>query len=163
MNHLYRILNLIILSSQLHQPMGGWWFSNNKHTHHNPSLDDPSSIIHHVGAEFALNSLENDEKAMNLVENAKLQMRTSQSCWVKAYSNLFAGCTKIVSDQDLKDRLTWDLSDCFHKHSGRPPFPFCDTKFPTKNCLKQLDDDAHKVFLQYFLQIDSICHQLQYV
>lgn len=31
----------------------------------------------------------------------------------------------------------------------------------TKDCLKQLDDDAHKVYLQYFFQIDSICHQLQ--
>ncbi|KAH6808047.1 hypothetical protein C2S51_029155 [Perilla frutescens var. frutescens] len=153
---------LVFLIILLSQGSRAWWFSSNKQTHTHASHDDASSsIINHVGAEFALDSLDNDEKAINLVENAKLQMRASHSCWVNSYQNLFAGCTKIAADQDLKDKLTWDLSNCFMKHSGRAEFPYCDAKYPTRNCLKKLDDDAHKVFLQYFLQIDSICHQLQ--
>ncbi|KAI3462200.1 hypothetical protein Pfo_018863 [Paulownia fortunei] len=159
-HQLFRLLVFIILLSQVHQSWGGWWFSSNKQAHTSTNPSDNMFVVK-VGAEFALDSLDNDEKAMNLVENAKLQMRASKSCWVNAYGNLFSGCSKIVADQDLKDRLTWDLSDCFQKHSGRPSFPYCNPKYPTKNCLKELDDDAHKVYLQYFLQIDSICHQLQ--
>lgn len=160
-HQMFRLLVFVILLSQVSQSWGGWWFSSNKQSRTSANPSDDLSIPNLVGAEFALDSLDNDERAMNLVENAKLQMRASKSCWVNAYGNLFAGCSKIVADQDLKDKLTWDLSDCFQKHSGRPSFPYCNTKYPIKNCLKQLDDDAHKVYLQYFLQIDSICHQLQ--
>ncbi|EPS69046.1 hypothetical protein M569_05723, partial [Genlisea aurea] len=116
-----------------------------------------------VGAEFTMESLEGDQKAMAEVEKAKsLQMRSSdKSCWVNAYENVFSGCSKIVADEELKARLTWDLSDCFQEHSGRPAFPYCNPKYPTKKCLQELDDNAHKVYLQYFLQIEPICHQLQ--
>lgn len=159
-HNLFSLLLLtIMLSSQVHQS-SSWWFSSGKNPHTVSASDEPPDL-YLIGAEFALESLHNDENAINLVESAKLQMRASKSCWVNAYGNLFASCSKIVSDQDLKDRLTWDLSDCFQKHSGRLSFPYCNPKYPTKNCLKELDDDAHKVFLQYFLQIDSICHQLQ--
>ncbi|XP_057789430.1 protein GAMETE EXPRESSED 1-like [Salvia miltiorrhiza] len=145
---------VIIVSWQLHPASGFWWSSSD-------TAATPPSVSNHGGAEFALDSFENDEWAMNLIENGNHQMRASQSCWVKAYENLFGGCTKIAADEDFKDRLTWDLSDCFQKHSGRRPFPYCNPKYPTKNCLNQLDKEAHNVFLQYFLRIDSICHQLQ--
>lgn len=161
MELIIRLFATSILLSQFHQPCYGWsWFSSEEQSQTIPD-SSADSVLSLVGAEFALDSLENDEGTMNLVENAKLRMRASQSCWANAYGNMFAGCSKIVGDQELKDRLAWDLSDCFQKHSGRKDFPFCNPKYPTKNCLKQLDDDAHKVYLQYFLQIDSICHQLQ--
>ncbi|KAK6127431.1 hypothetical protein DH2020_038820 [Rehmannia glutinosa] len=151
---------LLTFTILLSESSAGWWFSSDKQTSQENTNDLP--VLKLVGAEFALDTLDNDEKAINLVENAKLQMRvSSKSCWLNAYGNLFVGCSKIVADQDLKDRLTWDLSDCFQKHSGRPPFPYCNLNYPIKSCLKELDDDEHKVFLQYFLQIDSICHQLQ--
>ncbi|KAL8550118.1 hypothetical protein ACS0TY_008808 [Phlomoides rotata] len=156
-----RLFLITILVLQLYQSCGAWWFSSNKKEETIPNPPDDLSFLSLVGAEFALDSLENDERTMNLVDNARLQMRASKSCWVNAYGNMFAGCSKIAADQNLKDRLAWDLSDCFQKHSGRTSFPYCNPKYPTKNCLKQLDDDAHKVYLQYFLQIDSICHQLQ--
>ncbi|KAL2499071.1 Protein GAMETE EXPRESSED 1 [Abeliophyllum distichum] len=158
MKHLY-ILFLILLS-QVHEAWSGWWFSSNDEETYNPSQNQMISDA--VGAEFALKTLENDEKGVNLVESAKLAMRTSKSCSLNAYQDLSVGCSKIIAEEELKYKLAWDLSDCFQQHTGRPAFPHCDSrKNPMKKCLEKLNNDSHKVFLEFFLQIHTICHQLQ--
>ncbi|CAA3004074.1 GAMETE EXPRESSED 1 [Olea europaea subsp. europaea] len=158
MKHLY--ISFLILLSQVYGTWGGWWFSSNNEETHDPLKTQMISSA--VGAEFSIQTLDNDEKGMNLVESAKLVMLTSKSCSLNAYQDLSAGCSKIVAEEELKYKLAWDLSDCFQQHTGRPAFPLCDSrKNPMKKCLQKLSDDSHKVFLEFFLQINTICHQLQ--
>ncbi|KAK6158577.1 hypothetical protein DH2020_005891 [Rehmannia glutinosa] len=88
-------------------------------------------------------------------------MVAPNSCWQTAYQNVFEGCAKTLADEELRSRLAWHLSDCFQRHTGRPSFPYCDPKSNMKKCLKNLDRDAHKIYLEYFLETNSICHQLQ--
>ncbi|KAK6137211.1 hypothetical protein DH2020_029048 [Rehmannia glutinosa] len=111
-------------------------------------------------SEFSIEAL-NDQKGIQLVENAKSKMVAPNSCWQTAYQNVFEGCAKTLADEELRSRLAWHLSDCFQRHTGRPSFPYCDPKSNMKKCLKNLDRDAHKIYLEYFLETNSICHQLQ--
>ena len=85
----------------------------------------------------------------------------SNVCWQNAYKNLFAGCSEILATNDKRSRLAWHLSDCFQRDSGRPYFPHCDSKTPISKCLRNLDDLAHKVYLEFYLETNSICYQLQ--
>ncbi|KAL5081231.1 hypothetical protein RYX36_009652 [Vicia faba] len=85
----------------------------------------------------------------------------SNVCWQNAYKNLFAGCSEILATNDKRSRLAWHLSDCFQRDSGRPSFPHCDSKTPIAKCLRNLDDLAHKVYLEFYLETNSICYQLQ--
>ncbi|KAJ7960060.1 Protein GAMETE EXPRESSED 1 [Quillaja saponaria] len=111
-------------------------------------------------AEFSIEGF-NNQKGIKLVENAKNKMVGSNSCWQNAYRLLFSGCSEILAVEEKRSRLAWHLSDCFQKDSGRPPFPHCDQKHVMSKCLKALDDLAHKVYLEFYLETNSICHQLQ--
>uniref|UniRef100_A0A6N2N9S7 Protein GAMETE EXPRESSED 1 n=1 Tax=Salix viminalis TaxID=40686 RepID=A0A6N2N9S7_SALVM len=102
-----------------------------------------------------------DEKGMKLVEKAKSKMVGTNSCWQNAYQHLFAGCSQILAIEEKRWRFAWHLSDCFQKDSGRPAFPYCDTKSAMVNCLKMLNDNEHKVYLEFSLETNSICYQLQ--
>ncbi|GMP74594.1 hypothetical protein CsSME_00031980 [Camellia sinensis var. sinensis] len=88
-------------------------------------------------------------------------MVASNSCWQNAYQNLFAGCSEILAGEEKRSRLAWHLSDCFQKDSGRPPLPHCDAKSSMLKCLTKLDEDARKIYLEFYLETNSICHQLQ--
>ncbi|KAJ6370815.1 hypothetical protein OIU77_001342 [Salix suchowensis] len=85
----------------------------------------------------------------------------TNSCWQNAYQHLFAGCSQILAIEEKRWRFAWHLSDCFQKDSGRPAFPYCDTKSAMVNCLKMLNDNEHKVYLEFSLETNSICYQLQ--
>ncbi|XP_042517512.1 protein GAMETE EXPRESSED 1-like [Macadamia integrifolia] len=111
-------------------------------------------------AEFSMGTADN-QKAMELLENAKRKIDTSNSCWQRAYKNLFTTCSDVLADREKQSRLAWHLSDCFQEDTGRTPFPTCNTNAPMVNCLKNLDEQAHKVYLEFFLQTNLICHQLQ--
>ncbi|KAJ0620980.1 hypothetical protein HanIR_Chr01g0003471 [Helianthus annuus] len=74
-----------------------------------------------------------------------------------AYQNLLKGCSEILAREEQRSRLAWHLSDCFQKDTGRPHFPYCDVKSQMANCLKKLDEDVHKIYLE----TNAICHQLQ--
>ncbi|XP_076900393.1 protein GAMETE EXPRESSED 1-like [Bidens hawaiensis] len=113
-----------------------------------------------IVAEFSMES-SNSNKGMMLVEKAKRKAAISNSCWQNAYQNLFAGCSEILAAEEQRSRLAWHLSDCFQKDTGRPQFPYCDVKYPMVNCLKKLDEDAHRVYLEFYLETNGICHQLQ--
>ncbi|KAI9118541.1 hypothetical protein K1719_010873 [Acacia pycnantha] len=111
-------------------------------------------------AEFSVESF-NDRKAMKLLEHAKEKMMRSNPCWQKAYKDLFAGCSQILPDEDMRAKFAWQLSACFQKETGRPPLPLCDFKPPMSKCLKALNDDVHKVYLEFYLDTNTLCHQLQ--
>ncbi|CAL9762139.1 unnamed protein product [Musa acuminata subsp. burmannicoides] len=134
------------------------------------SSSSPSSIrelnqgfpkeISAATAEFSMERLD-DRKGLTLVENARRKLVGANSCWQNAYRNLFSGCAEIIADKEKQSRLAWQLSDCFQIDSGRSAFPSCDAGAPMLRCLKTLDDVEHKVYLEFFLETNSICHQLQ--
>ncbi|PKA62762.1 Protein gamete expressed 1 [Apostasia shenzhenica] len=111
-------------------------------------------------AAFSIGSPD-DAKAMKLLEKAKRKLATPNTCWHRAYNQLFSSCSEIVDNNDKQERLAWMLSDCFQLDSGRRGFPSCDAAGPMLNCLKKLDDVEHKVFLEFYLETNSICYQLQ--
>ncbi|PIN26271.1 hypothetical protein CDL12_00975 [Handroanthus impetiginosus] len=138
----------------------GWFFSSDQETYSDKFAKNNMIGNKDIVSEFSMEAL-NDQKGIQLIENAKRKMLAPNSCWQAAYQNLFKGCAKTLADEESRSRLAWDLSDCFQQHTGRPSFPYCDKKSLMKICLKNLDRDAHKIYLEYFLETNSICHQLQ--
>ncbi|EEF28852.1 conserved hypothetical protein [Ricinus communis] len=160
----FHVLFLLILMSNVTPrcQSWGWFFSSTENPSssaaHNPSQRNypfASSV-----AEFSIDGLK-DDKGMKLLENAKKKLDISNSCWQNAYHQLFAGCSQILAVEEKRKQLAWHLSDCFQKDSGRLPFPYCDTKSPMLNCLKKLSDNEHKVYLEFLLETNAICYQLQ--
>ncbi|KAG0477979.1 hypothetical protein HPP92_012698 [Vanilla planifolia] len=114
-------------------------------------------------ARFSIANSE-DPKATKLLEKARRKLSTPNTCWHRAYNQLFSSCSEIMSSNEKQERLAWMLSDCFQLDSGRSGFPICDTAAgggPMMKCLKKLDDAEHKVFLEFYLETNSICHQIQ--
>ncbi|XP_052195520.1 protein GAMETE EXPRESSED 1 [Diospyros lotus] len=144
-------------------PQTSWgWFFSSKET---PAAGNPwnnEAISRDAVSEFSMEAMSN-RKGVQLVENARKKMAaaSSSSCWQNAYENLFAGCSDILAGEEKRSRLAWHLSNCFQKDSGRPPFPYCDTKTRMVKCLTKLDQDAHRIYLEFYLETNSICHQLQ--
>ncbi|KAL8521497.1 hypothetical protein ACS0TY_011858 [Phlomoides rotata] len=145
MDHLMLLVFLLLFS----QTRGWSLFSSKEDVEYKNAVSD-----------FSMEAL-NDRKGVQLIEKAKNKMRAPNTCWQNAYLNVFEGCAKTLADEELRSRLAWHLSDCFQRHTGRPAFSYCDPKSPITDCLKKLDGGAHKVFLEYFLETNSICHQLQ--
>ncbi|KAI3503656.1 hypothetical protein L1887_32103 [Cichorium endivia] len=141
------LLSYIISSSS-------WFFKSGKID----SSENPSS--NEIVAEFSMEAF-NSKKGITLVEKAKRKVAMSNSCWQNAYQNLFAGCSEILAGEEQRSRLAWYLSDCFQKDTGRPSFPYCDVKDKMVNCLKKLEKGAHTIYLEFYLETNSICHQLQ--
>lgn len=158
-NHHYPLfLLLFFLFTQNSHSHSRSWFASSKETlTENPSED--GAIFNDVVGDFSMESL-NNRKGIQLVENARKRMVASNFCWQNAYQNLFAGCSEILAGEEKRSRLAWHLSDCFQKDSGRPPFPHCDTKSSMLKCLTKLDKDAWKIYLEFYLETNSICHQL---
>ncbi|XP_010258270.1 PREDICTED: protein GAMETE EXPRESSED 1 [Nelumbo nucifera] len=155
-HHISRFLFLLVLVSLLPHCQSWGWFSSSTTTAHQNNY--PSKTV--LASEFSMATL-NDRKGIKLIENARSKLISSNSCWQNAYRNLFAGCSEIIADKEKQSRLAWHLSDCFQKDSGRTSFPSCDTGTPMVKCLKNLDEFAHKIYLEFFLETNSICHQLQ--
>ncbi|KAK9924406.1 hypothetical protein M0R45_032775 [Rubus argutus] len=101
----------------------------------------------------------NDEKAIQRIKDAKAKLT---SCWCNAYQGLFKACSEIASeDNDKRKRFSWELSNCFQKDTRRPRFPMCREGSPMKDCLAKLDDNAIQTYRAFYLETNSICHQLQ--
>uniref|UniRef100_A0A0E0EFW6 Protein GAMETE EXPRESSED 1 n=1 Tax=Oryza meridionalis TaxID=40149 RepID=A0A0E0EFW6_9ORYZ len=73
-----------------------------------------------------------------------------------------------MADKELQARLAWRLSGCFQEDSGRPPLPPCDAAAARGHghadmvhCRERLSDSESKVFLAFFLETNTLCHQLQ--
>ncbi|XP_031107502.1 protein GAMETE EXPRESSED 1-like [Ipomoea triloba] len=154
-------LMILILSSQSCFSWGWWIFgSSNNNAGREQTQCRSSSPNHYYSSEFSMEPFDSG-RGLKLVEAAEEKMLAPNSCWRRAYQSMFAECSKVLSDEELKSRLAWHLTDCFQHHSGRPPLPRCDAGSAMSKCLKNLDDSAHRTYLEFFLQTDSICHQLQ--
>ncbi|KAG2647393.1 hypothetical protein PVAP13_2KG572200 [Panicum virgatum] len=66
-----------------------------------------------------------------------------------------------MADKELHSRLAWHLSSCFQEDSGRPPLPDCPDRSAMLHCRSRLSDSEDKVFLEFFLETNTLCHQLQ--
>ncbi|EOY02276.1 Gamete expressed protein 1, putative [Theobroma cacao] len=152
--HHFFLFQLVLLSVSPRCQSWGW-FSSSAETHSNTK-----AIRHASAAEFSVDGL-NNEKGIRLLEEAKNKLVGSNSCWKNAYRHLFAGCKEIIATDEKRSRFAWHLSDCFQRDSGRSPFPLCDTKSAMVYCLKNLNDLEHKVYLEFLLETNSICYQLQ--
>ncbi|KAL3818365.1 hypothetical protein ACJIZ3_004270 [Penstemon smallii] len=156
-HHCLCLFSILLLFSQTCLSWS-WFFSSNKEE--TQSNDKIFGKYKDVVSEFSMEYL-NDKKGIELIKSAKSKMVDPNSCWQTAYQNLFQGCSKTLPGEELRSRLAWHLSDCFQQHTGRLPFPYCDAKSTMKICLKNLDEDAHQIYLKYFLETNSICHHLQ--
>lgn len=163
MGHHHRLLFLVFFMFASSKCQSWSWFSYSQEAH---SSDDPSGSANScVGGgsvtEFSMEGFD-DPKGIRLVENAKKNLVGLSSCWENAYRHLFSGCSEILAADEKRSRLAWHLSDCFQKDSGRLPFPSCDPKSVMSKCLKNLNEYEHKVYLEFYLETNSICHQLQF-
>lgn len=160
------VILILLLCSRFYRARSwGWLFS--------PDYDDddnfdskrtsstPDEYQNPYGSEFDIEALDNI-KGKQLVERAsKDKGLLSNSCWQKAYGQLFSSCKHIMQDEEKKSRLAWYMSDCFQRESGRRPLPQCPTSTLMVNCLKGLDDSAHQVYLAFFIDANAMCHHLQ--
>ncbi|KAG6389633.1 hypothetical protein SASPL_151105 [Salvia splendens] len=155
--HRLVLLLILMLLSQA-RVSSSWFFSSNEEDAHSSKKE---AVYSNVASEFSLEALHDNKKGIRLIENAKNKMLAPNSCWQTAYQGVFEGCARTLADEELRSRLAWSLSDCFQRHTGRPSFPHCDPKSKMRNCLQSLDRDNHQIYLEYFLETNSICHQLQ--
>ncbi|MED6113406.1 hypothetical protein PIB30_070520 [Stylosanthes scabra] len=162
MSQRIHLLVIILLCFSLRCESWGWFSSSSdKETHSREGpYDNNGGISRGSSAEFSIEGF-NYQKGLKLVENARKKMVGANTCWQNAYQHLFAGCSEILASDDKRSRLAWHLSDCFQRDSGRPSFPHCDAKSSMALCLRALDDVSHKVYLEFYLETNSICHQLQ--
>lgn len=164
MDYLLRVFSIFILLFSQTPSSRGWFFSSNGEAQSNSKLSggggEGRGKYKNAVSEFSMEAW-NDRKGVQVIENAKNKMRAPNTCWQNAYQNVFEGCAKTLADEEKRSRLAWHLSDCFQRHTGRPAFPYCDPKSTSTECLKKLDGGAHEVYLEYFLETNSICHQLQ--
>ncbi|KAF3970990.1 hypothetical protein ACB098_08G160800 [Castanea mollissima] len=158
MGHHRHLLLLLILISCSTKCMSWGWFSSSEETQFDEKAFDTTD--NSGPAKFSMEVF-NDQKGARLVERARMKLAGTNSCWQNAYRNLFAGCSDIFAGDEKRSRFAWHLSDCFQKESGRLPFPPCDPKSAMAKCLKGLNEHAHKVYLEFYLETNSICHQLQ--
>lgn len=157
-NHTFILFPLLYLtlSTKVHSFSWNWFSSSDKHQnskHNTASIDG-------LVAEFSMEAL-NDPNAVELLENAKMKLEGSNPCWFYAYKSLFSSCTEIFAEEEKRSRLAWLLSDCFQRDSGRNSFPPCSMKTAMVDCLRKLNNDDHKTYLEFYLETNSICHQLQ--
>nr|POE98119.1 protein gamete expressed 1 [Quercus suber] len=158
MGHHRHLLLLLILASCSTKCRSWGWFSSSAETQFDEKAFDTKD--NSGPAKFSMEVF-NDQKGARLVEGARMKLAGSNSCWQNAYRNLFAGCSDIFAGDEKRSRFAWHLGDCFQKESGRLPFPPCGPKSAMAKCLKGLNEHAHKVYLEFYLETNSICHQLQ--
>lgn len=163
MSYFHCLLTVVIFILSITLTCESWswgWSSSSSSSKHTPSSDSDYSAYKGSVAEFTTEGL-NDQKAIKLVENAQNKLAGSNSCWQQAYRLLFSGCSEILAAAEKKSRFAWHLSDCFQKDSGRNPFPHCNPDSKMSKCIQKLKDDEHHVYLAFYLETNSICHQLQ--
>ncbi|PON71756.1 gamete expressed protein [Trema orientale] len=153
----HRLLFLLTFLLTVSKCQSWGWFFSSKEAHSTSNENFLSGSV----AEFSIDGF-NDQKGIRLMENAKNNLKLSlNSCWQSAHQHLFSGCSEGLAVDEKRSRFAWHLSDCFQKDSGRPPFPSCDPKSSMAKCLKVLNEYEHKVYLEFYLETNSICHQLQ--
>lgn len=148
---------LTILLSCSNSESWTWFSSSSSSSSQSTSEETPTTR----DGSFSIEAF-NDQKAIRLVENAKNGLAGMSPCWQSAYRRLFSGCSASLAVDEKRSRFAWHLSDCFQRDSGRPSFPVCHENSPMNKCLKSLGDHDHKVYLEFYLETNSICNQLQF-
>ncbi|KAL6846217.1 hypothetical protein ACP4OV_023665 [Aristida adscensionis] len=120
----------------------------------------PMMALDGAVADFSMDGAK-DPRGAKLLENAQSRLAGPRNCWQEAYRRLFASCGEIMADKEMQSRLAWHLSSCFQEDSGRPAFPSCAESSKMVHCRKRLGDSDDKVFLEFFLETNTLCHQLQ--
>ncbi|CAH2047919.1 unnamed protein product [Thlaspi arvense] len=148
-------LLIIILDSPIICHSWGWFSSSS-------TEDTESSFSRSIKSnpDFSIEVF-SDQKAVRVLEDAKNKLVGPNSCWQNAYGYLLSGCKNMVATEEKRKRFAWHLSDCFQKESGRPSFPTCNDESTMMSCLKKLDDHEHKIYLEFMLETNTICQQLQ--
>ncbi|GAB4838398.1 hypothetical protein Ancab_027933 [Ancistrocladus abbreviatus] len=157
---IWLLLLFLVLSSSSKGQSWAWFSSSTASTSGDRHSGGSKENLKESGAEFSMEVLY-DPKAVELVENARRKLGGSNPCWLKAYQNLFASCSEIFAAEEKRSRLAWHLGDCFQRDTGRSPFPSCGEKSTMIDCLRKLNNDDHKTYLEFYLETNSICHQLQ--
>ena len=147
-------LIILLIPPKIHS-WGSWFGWSSK----NPSWKN-NKMESNLVAEFSMEAL-NDPNAIELVENARTKLEGLNPCWFNAYKKLFSSCSEIFAEEEKRSRLASLLSDCFQMDSGRNSFPLCDEWSCMIDCLRKLNNDEHKIYLEFYLQTNTICHQLQ--
>ncbi|KAG0525360.1 hypothetical protein BDA96_06G049600 [Sorghum bicolor] len=99
-------------------------------------------------ADFALDGT-NDPRGLKLLENARNKLAGPRNCWQEA-------CSEIMADKERQSRLAWHLSSCFQEDSGRLPFAPCAEVSKIVHCRKRLSESEGKVFLEFFLETNTL-------
>lgn len=136
------------------------WFSSSSSSYAENTDSSSFSGSHKSSPDFSMEVFSN-QKAVQVLEDAKNKLVGPNSCWQNAYSHLLSGCKETVATEEKRKRFAWYLSDCFLKDSGRPAFPTCNDESIMMSCLKKLDDHEHKIYLEFMLETNTICQQLQ--
>lgn len=123
---------------------------------HQPPMMELDGMV----ADFSMDGT-NNPRGVKLLENARNKLTGPKNCWQEAYRKLFASCGEIMADKERQSRLAWHLSSCYQDDSGRPSFPSCAGGSKMVHCRKKLTDSESKVFLEFFLETNTLCHQLQ--
>uniref|UniRef100_A0ACD5YEA1 Uncharacterized protein n=1 Tax=Avena sativa TaxID=4498 RepID=A0ACD5YEA1_AVESA len=127
----------------------------------------PPLLLDGMVADFSIDGggAGSDPRGLKLLDGARRKIaEATGTCWSEAYRGLFASCGDIMADKERQARLAWRLSGCFQEDSGRPPLPRCDEDNRSArmvHCRKRLSESEEKVFLEFFLQTNTLCHQLQ--
>lgn len=155
--HLLFLL-IIIIDSPITCHSWGWFSSSS--TENTDSSSSYFSRSHKSNPEFSIEVF-SDQKAVRVLEEARNKLVGPNSCWQNAYGYLLSGCRETVATEEKRKRFAWYLSDCFLKDSGRPAFPTCNEQSTMMSCLKKLDDHEHNIYLEFMLETNTICQQLQ--
>ncbi|CAL9243666.1 unnamed protein product [Arabidopsis halleri] len=153
-------LLIILLDSPLTCHSWGWFSSSSSSSSAEDTYSSSFSRSYKSNPDFSMEVF-SDQKAVRVLKDAKNKLEGPNSCWQNAYSYLFTGCKETIATEEKRKRFAWYLSDCFLKDSGRPAFPTCKDESTMMSCLKKLDDHEHKIYLDFLLETNTICQQLQ--
>lgn len=154
---------LLILACLCLYPAGGfsWSIFSSSSSSGTANNDQPPMMeLDGAVADFSMDGTTNP-RGLKMLENARNKLAGPKNCWHEAYRNLFASCGEIMADKERQARLAWHLSSCYQEDSGRPAFPSCTASSGMVHCRKRLGDSESKVFLEFFLETNTLCHQLQ--
>jgi hypothetical protein len=149
----------VLILSTLCPAASAWsLFSSSK-----PASAPPPLPLDGAVADFSIDGggAGRDPRGLKLLEDARRKVAATGTCWSEAYRGLFASCADIMADKERQSRLAWRLSGCFQEDSGRPPLPRCEDRSRMVHCRKRLSEAEEKVFLEFFLETNTLCHQLQ--
>nr|CCD14623.1 unnamed protein product [Trypanosoma congolense IL3000] len=92
---------------------------------------------------------------------AELKGRVS-SCWKDALDTLKSGCASLRTDVSARSYLALKMAACDNeREGGRRIWPQCTNEENLRNCMRDLDDAQHLVYVQYKLHTDVLCLFIQ--